>query len=213
MRWHAIAALIVLGQNRVASLVPLQLPSSRASATTAAATGGGPRIKQSSAADAPDAAVVVSRRAAFRAVFAAGAVIAAAANASPVRAMPMVTAAEFTTIVRDSARSIARVDFAGPRGETVVVRLVDGTTFGIKDAVESSTDPRSPLKIAALCNASKVPYKFVDIEALLAATPRTKKVYANARVLEAAEKQKEKAVRMQQDEDLRQEELQEMRRQ
>lgn len=125
--------------------------------------------------------------------------------------MPMVSTEEFTTITRDSSRSIERVEFSGPKSENVVVRLVDGTAFGIRDVVESSTDPRSPLKIAALCNANQIPYKFVDLEAVLAATPRKKKVYANSRVLEAAERQKEKVVRMQQDEELRQEELAEMR--
>jgi hypothetical protein len=149
-----------------------------------------------------------SRRAFLSAAVAAAFLI----NVQPASALPMVTTAEFITISRDSARSIDRVEFSGPQSANVVVRLVDGTAFGIRDVVESATDPRSPLKIAALCKANNISYRFVDLEAYLAATPRKKKVYANARVLEAAEKQKEKAVRMQQDEELRQEELAEMRR-
>jgi hypothetical protein len=131
----------------------------------------------------------------------------------PAYAIPMVTTEEFTSIVRDSARSINVVEFSGPKSETVLVRLVDGTAFGIKDVVESPIDPRSPLKIAAVCNANNISYKFVDIESLLASSSTGKKKnYANARVLEAAEKQKEKALRMQQDEELRQAELAEMNR-
>lgn len=132
--------------------------------------------------------------------------ISTAASAS----IPMVSTEEFSTIVRDSARSIDRVEFSGPKSELVLVRLVDGTTFGIRDVVESSIDPRSPLKIAATCKANGVSYAFVDIEAFLSSTTRQKKVYANARVLEAAEKEKQKALRMQEDEALRQEELAEM---
>jgi hypothetical protein len=115
----------------------------------------------------------------------------------------MVTTAEFDIILRDSARSVQVVEFSGPKNENVVVRLVDGTSFGIRDVVESPTDPRSPLKIAAVCRENKVPTRFVDIEAVLASAPKKKKIYANTRVLEAAEKEKEKAARMQQDEEER----------
>ena len=113
----------------------------------------------------------------------------------------MVTTTEFTTILRDSARSISRVEFSGPRSETVTVRLIDGTAFGISDAIESPTDPRSPLKIAAACRESGVPTKFVELEAVLANAPKRKKVYTNERVLEAAEKEKERQARMQKDEE------------
>ena len=129
---------------------------------------------------------------------------------SPALAIPMVSTEEFSSIIRDSARSIETVEFSGPKSETVVVVLVDGTNFGINDVIESPTDPRSPLKIAAMCKANQIPYRFLNIESLLNATPRKKKMYTNARVLEAAEKQKEKELRMQQDEALRQEALREM---
>jgi hypothetical protein len=156
-----------------------------------------------------------SRRIAFYTVVASGAMVAATILLpfpQMANAIPMVTTEEFTSIVRDSARSIDVVELSGPKSETVLVRLVDGTAFGIKDIVESPIDPRSPLKIAAVCNANNIPYKFVDIESLLASSTRKKKNYANARVLEAAEKNKEKALRMQQDEELRQAELAEMNR-
>jgi hypothetical protein len=133
-----------------------------------------------------------------------------ALSSAPAVAMPMVSTEEFSTIIRDSARSIEMVEFSGPKSETVVVVLVDGTNFRINDVIESPTDPRSPLKIAAICKANQIPYRFLNIESMLNATPRKKKMYTNARVLEAAEKQKEKEIRMQQDEALRQEELREM---
>jgi hypothetical protein len=79
----------------------------------------------------------------------------------------------------------------GPKSENVIVKLVDGTNFGIKDVVESPTDPRSPLKVAAACRESGVRTKFVDLEAVLASAPKKKKLYTNQRVQEAAEKEKD----------------------
>lgn len=130
---------------------------------------------------------------------------------SIVYAIPMVTIPEFESILRDSSRSIEQVEFSGPRSESVVVKLIDGTTFGIADVIESTTDPRSPLKIAASCKAYQVPVRFVDLENIVASTPRRKKDYSNERVLQAETKQREKRIRMQQDEELRQSELASMR--
>jgi hypothetical protein len=113
----------------------------------------------------------------------------------------MISSAQFDILLRNSARSVKQVEFSGPKSETVTVRLMDGTAFGIKDVIESSVDPRSPLKIAATCRENLVPTKFVDFEAALAAAPKKKKLYANERVLEAAEKEREKKARMQQDEE------------
>ena len=131
-------------------------------------------------------------------------------TANVANAIPMISTNEFNTIIRDSARSIEVVEFSGPKSETVKIILVDGTTIGINDVIESSTDPRSPLKVAAMCKANQIPYKFTNIEAVLNAAPRKKKVYTNERVLQAAEKEKEKAIRMEQDEELRQQQLREM---
>lgn len=122
-------------------------------------------------------------------------------------AIPMVTTDEFNVILRDSARSIDVVEFSGGKSENVVVKLVDGTSFGIKDVIESPTDPRSPLKISAACRENKVPTRFLDLEAMLASAPKKKKAYTNPRVQEAERKEKEKALRMQQDEELRLAEL------
>ena len=130
--------------------------------------------------------------------------------ANVANAIPMISTNEFNTIIRDSARGIEVVEFSGPKSETVKVILVDGTTIGLNDVIESSTDPRSPLKVAAMCKANQIPYKFTNIEAVLNASPRKKKVYTNERVLQAAEKEKEKAIRMEQDELLRQQELRDM---
>jgi hypothetical protein len=96
----------------------------------------------------------------------------------------------------------------------VIARLVDGTAFGIKDVIESSVDPRSPLKIAANCRENKVPTRFVDIEAVLSTTNKRRKKYSNSRVAEADRKQGEKKIRFQEDEENRLAELfrQEQRR-
>lgn len=118
----------------------------------------------------------------------------------PALAVPMVTVDEFAIILRDSPLSVQVVEFSGPKSENVVVKLVDGTTFGIKDIVESSTDPRSPLKLSAACRESGVKTKFVDLEAMLASSPK-KKLYTNERVQEAARKEKERLERIQRDEE------------
>jgi hypothetical protein len=119
----------------------------------------------------------------------------------PALAIPMVTVDEFAIILRDSPLSVSVVEFSGPKSENVVVKLVDGTTFGIKDIVESSTDPRSPLKVAAACRESGVKTKFVDLEAILASSPKKKKLYTNQRVQEAQQKEKERLERIQRDEE------------
>ena len=49
----------------------------------------------------------------------------------PALAVPMVSVDEFAIILRDSPLSVSVVEFSGPRSENVVVKLVDGTTFGI----------------------------------------------------------------------------------
>jgi hypothetical protein len=121
----------------------------------------------------------------------------------PALAIPMVKTDEFENILRDSGRSIQIVEFAGTTGETITVTLVDGTTFGISDIIESPTDPRSPLKISAMCRQYKVPTKFVAFDAILATTPKKKKVYMNSIVQKAAEKEVLKIERMKQDEEER----------
>ncbi|KAG7357010.1 hypothetical protein IV203_001698 [Nitzschia inconspicua] len=131
----------------------------------------------------------------------------------PGHAIPMVTVDEFAIILRDSPLSVKVVEFSGPKSENIVVKLVDGTTFGIKDIIESSTDPRSPLKIAAACRESGVRTKFVDLEAILASTPKKKKLYTNQRVQEAQEKEKERLERIRRDEEQRLAELAEMEQQ
>lgn len=125
-------------------------------------------------------------------------------------AIPMISSDEFAIVLRDSALSIQQVEFSGPKGETVMVKLVDGTTFGIKDVIESSVDPRSPLKLAAACRESGVKTKFVELESILANAPKKKKMYTNQRVQDAAEKEREKQERMRQDEEDRIRQLQKM---
>lgn len=115
-------------------------------------------------------------------------------------AIPMASVDEFETILKDSPLSIQVVEFSGPRSETVVVKLLDGTVFGIKDVVESATDPRSPLKVSAACREANVKTKFVDFEAMLAGSPKKKKIYTNERVQKAYELQAAQKERMRLDE-------------
>lgn len=127
----------------------------------------------------------------------------------PAHAIPMVTIDEFRTILRDNSRSIARVEFSGPRQETVLVFLQDGTTFGISDVIDSSVDPRSPLQVQAMCRENDVSVKFTELEALLQGKGRGK-MYTNERVQQANVKEQEKKARMAQDEIERQDALKRM---
>ena len=130
--------------------------------------------------------------------------VSALASPSSVWALPMASMEEFETILRDSPYSVQIVEFRGTKSETVVVKLVDGTQFGIKDIVESPSDPRSPLKVEASCREANVPTKFVDIETMLANLDvKKRKLYTNERVQKAADKNKARALRMQQDEEER----------
>mmetsp|Transcript_5358 Transcript_5358/g.8797 ORF Transcript_5358/g.8797 Transcript_5358/m.8797 type:complete len:210 (-) Transcript_5358:34-663(-) len=118
-------------------------------------------------------------------------------------ALSTVNTEEFEVILRDSGRSIQIVEFAGTTGDQVTVKLVDGTLFGISGIIESPSDPRSPLKIAAMCRQYKVPTKFLAMESALEGTPRKKVVYMNNIVQTAQEKNVLKAERMRQDEEAR----------
>ncbi len=115
-------------------------------------------------------------------------------------AMPMASVEEFASILRDSPLSVDVVEFSGPRSETVVVKLLDGTEFGIKDIIESPSDPRSPLKLKAICRDANVRTRFPELEAVLAAAPKKKKLYANERVQKAYELQAAQKERIRLDE-------------
>ena len=122
------------------------------------------------------------------------------ATAQAASDLPMITTEEFGILLRQSAQAIRVVEFSGPQSETVTVRLVDGTAFGLSDVIESPVDPRSPLKIAAQCRENRVPTQFVALQAALAKAPKRNVLYTNERVLEAAQKEREKQARIQQDE-------------
>lgn len=141
---------------------------------------------------------------------AAAAVLLVTNTAAPVYAIPMVTTEEFESIIRDSSKSIQMVEFAGTNGEVVTVRLLDGTTFGLSDVVESPVDPRSPLKVRATCRAFNVPTKFTAFDGVLAAAPKKKKVYMNKIVQRAEERSVLQAERMRADEEERLAELYQM---
>ena len=119
---------------------------------------------------------------------------------NPANAIPMITTDEFRIILRDSAQAIKVVEFSGPKSDVVTVKLVDGTSFGLSDVIESPVDPRSPLKIAAMCRENLVATKFSYLEAALSSAPKKKKIYSNERVQIAAEKEKARKERMEQDE-------------
>jgi len=73
--------------------------------------------------------------------------------------------------------------------------------------VESSTDPRSPLKVAALCRTYAIPARFPELEATLKKIPTKRKVFMNQREMEAAEREKAKRERLRQDKEERLAEL------
>jgi hypothetical protein len=140
-----------------------------------------------------------------------------ASDATATEIIPSVTSAEFDVILKDSAKSILAVELSGPKSETAIVRLVDGTTFTISDLVESSTDPRSPLKLVARCRLYKIPIKNIGLlsalsgdGSLISDSGKKKKSYMNPRVQEAEKKEKEKRERMEEDERDRLEELYKM---
>jgi len=123
-------------------------------------------------------------------------------------AIPMATFDEFGILLKDSPSSVDVVEFSGPKGETIVVKLVDGTQFGIKDIVESAVDPRSPLKVQANCNEAGVTTKFVDLENMLNGLDvKKRKLYTNERVQKATVKNEERKERMRIDEEDRLTEL------
>ena len=129
-------------------------------------------------------------------------------NVASAESLPSVTVTEFQEIIRDSAKSIKIVEFSGPRSEAAVAYLVDGTKFQITGLIDSPSDPRSPLKLAAICRASKIPTKFLTLElAISASGAKKKKSYANSRVQEAAAKEREKKARIEADEQERLAEL------
>jgi len=129
-------------------------------------------------------------------------------------AIPGITVAEFESIMRTSARSISVVELSGAKSETAIVTLIDGTKFSITDLFESSTDPRSPLKLIASCRSYNVPTKNVGLEDALSSFAssgsKKKRVYMNERVRVAAEKERERKIRMDEDERERLSEMERM---
>eukprot|EP00585_Thalassiosira_rotula_P003429 CAMPEP_0196145280 /NCGR_PEP_ID=MMETSP0910-20130528/19801_1 /TAXON_ID=49265 /ORGANISM="Thalassiosira rotula, Strain GSO102" /LENGTH=228 /DNA_ID=CAMNT_0041407195 /DNA_START=62 /DNA_END=748 /DNA_ORIENTATION=- len=133
---------------------------------------------------------------------------------SAAETIPSVTSSEFDVILKDSAKSILTVELSGPKSETALVKLVDGTIFTISDLVESSTDPRSPLKLVARCRLYKIPVKNTGLtsavsglNSVVSEGGKKKKNYMNPRVQEAEKKEKAKRERMAEDERERLEEL------
>lgn len=84
-----------------------------------------------------------------------------------------------------------------PSLTTVTCVLTDGTTFTVSGAIESNSDPRSPLKVISKCRDMSVPY----VTELLPRKDGGGKVYYNSRVREAEIKNKDKRERMRRDEE------------
>lgn len=125
---------------------------------------------------------------------------------------PTIATSEFETILKNSYRSVRSVEFAGPRLEKATVRLIDGTTFGINDLVESSTDPRSPLRLMATLKGYNVPTSTrLEVDLASSKVPKKRKMYRNSREEEAAIKEAAKRERMRLDEEERLRELERMR--
>lgn len=167
----------------------------------------------------PDHSRTLQRRALLSNLLAASALpfVLADPTVAGAASMPSVTSAEFDTILKDSAKSILSVELSGPKSETALVRLVDGTTFTISDLVESSTDPRSPLKLVARCRLYNITVKNTGLVSavtgegsIISDSGRKKKTYMNQRVQEAAEKERLKKERIAEDERERLEELYKM---
>jgi len=125
--------------------------------------------------------------------------------------IPLISSADFDIILKDSAKSILSVELSGPKSETAIVKLVDGTTFAIGDLVESSTDPRSPLKLVARCRLFKIPVKNTGLANALpnmtSTSGKKKKNFANTRVQQAEKLNEEARARMAEDERERLEEV------
>jgi len=132
-------------------------------------------------------------------------------NIANADSIPSITSADFDIILKDSAKSILAVELSGPKSETAIVKLVDGTTFAIGDLVESSTDPRSPLKLVARCRLFKIPVKNTGLADALpnltSVSGKKKKNFANTRVQQAEKLNEEARARMAEDERERLEEL------
>lgn len=121
--------------------------------------------------------------------------------------LPMVTVAEFETILKSSAKSIKIVELFSysPSDQRAIVTLVDGSTFGLSNLmVDSPTDPRSPLKLASTLQRYNVPYRFPLIEEAVSKysqTSKKRKLYLNEGEREAMKKQEAKRERMAKDEE------------
>jgi hypothetical protein len=117
--------------------------------------------------------------------------------------LPLVTVAEFETILKSSSKSIQRVELFSysPTDQRAIVTLVDGSKFGLSNLmVESPTDPRSPLKLVSTLQRYNVPYRFPLIEEALSKYSQTKrKLYLNDAEREALRKEDEKRERIAKD--------------
>eukprot|EP00956_Cyclotella_meneghiniana_P029188 scaffold70081_cov69-Cyclotella_meneghiniana.AAC.2 len=124
-------------------------------------------------------------------------------TANSAERIPSITSDEFDIILKSSSKSISIVELSGPKSESCLVKLVDGTQFTISDLIESSTDPRSPLKLVSRCRLYNVPVKNVGLLSAVGKTGESgkkKKVYSNERVRAADEKNEERKLRMEEDE-------------
>eukprot|EP01082_Thalassiosira_pseudonana_P012417 g11312.t1 g11312 contig5:582333-583130(-) len=185
------------------------VPTAWSGSISSSATPKSPlhQLRASSSSFGEHHAGVVARRALLSNI-ATSSLLLLLPSASNAATVPSVTSSEFDIILKDSAKSILVVELSGSKSETAIVKLVDGTTFSISDLVESSTDPRSPMKLVARCRLYNVPIKNVGLMSALSGdsglkigeSGKKKRVYMNENVQKAEVKEKEKRERMAEDE-------------
>eukprot|EP00520_Triparma_pacifica_P007330 CAMPEP_0118644200 /NCGR_PEP_ID=MMETSP0785-20121206/6811_1 /TAXON_ID=91992 /ORGANISM="Bolidomonas pacifica, Strain CCMP 1866" /LENGTH=240 /DNA_ID=CAMNT_0006535941 /DNA_START=122 /DNA_END=844 /DNA_ORIENTATION=- len=124
-------------------------------------------------------------------------------QASP--SQPTISYDAFLTLLSTSPSSIRLVTLSTPTLTTIKCTLKDGTSFDVSGAVESNTDPRSPLKVVSKCRDMGVPFETSLLNKPNSEFPNVNnshgKVYYNSRVKEAAAKNKEKRDRVKRDEE------------
>ena len=214
-----IAAIIATSTRTISSVTGFSiLPSPRSTSpqTKLHATTPHNDNKDGSSSNIPNKKIMMQRRTLLSNLIAASCTIPflLAPSITNAASIPSITSADFDIILKDSAKSILNVELSGPKSETAIVKLVDGTTFNISDLIESSTDPRSPLKLVARCRLFNITVKNTGLASavsgdgsIVSTSGKKKKNFANPRVQKAEKLNEIARERMAQDERERLEEL------
>ena len=122
-----------------------------------------------------------------------------AAAAMP-KSGPAIELNDFLKLLSSSPSSFAFVELSNPNLTDIVVELTDGTRFSVVGAMESSSDPRSPLQVISKCRDLKVQY-YTNLLGSNVRSPT--KVYKTDMARLAESKNAEKRKRMARDEEER----------